>query len=137
MTDTDPELWTYMDQMQWDFLAPRELNWRANGCEVSPELRDRLDRLNHYLSLGLPCTELSVAQAWLCQYGHERTRLGLNTPPPSPPDSAWGDFESGWATTWDTPPSSPEVRASVAAAALIARDNQIAPQATYTTEEED
>ena len=119
MTDTDAELWTFMDQVLW-------LDWRANWYGVSPELRDRLDRLNHYQSEGLPCTEVSVAQAWLGQYEHERTRLGKNTPPPSPRDSTWGKFESGWATTWDTHLASPEVRAAVAAEASVARDNQTA-----------
>ena len=137
MTDTDAEFRTFMYQMPLDFLASRDLDWRVNWYEVSPELRDRLERLNYYQSEGLPCTEVSVAQAWLVQYEHERSRLGLNTPPSSPRDSAWGNFESGWATTWDTPPASPEVRAAVAAAALIARDNQTAPQATSITEEED
>ena len=77
-----------MGQMQWDFLAPDELDWRANWYEVSHELRDRLNRLNYYQSEGLPWTEVSVAQAWLVQYERERTRLGLNTPSTSPRDSA-------------------------------------------------
>ena len=65
MTPYNVELWTYMTQMEWDFLAPREPNWWANWCGVSPELRDRLCRLNKYQSEGLPVTELRVAQAWL------------------------------------------------------------------------
>ena len=137
MTDTVAELWTITDQMQWDFLAPRELDWWVNWNEVSPELRDRLNRLNHYQPEGLPYTEVSVVQAWLGQYEYERTRRGLNTPPLSPQDSAWGNFESGWATTWDTPPASPEVRAAAAAVALVARDIQTAPQATSTAGEKD
>ena len=78
-----------------------------------------------------------VARAWLVQYDHEQTWLGLNTPPKSPRDSAWGNIESGWATAWETRPASPEVRAAVTSAALAARDNQTAPQATFTTEEEE
>ena len=29
-----------MTQIEWDFLAPRETNWRENWCAVSLELRD-------------------------------------------------------------------------------------------------
>ena len=51
-------------------------------------------------------------------------------------DIAWDNADgSGCATTWDTPPASPEVRATVAAAALVAWDNQTAPQVTSTMEE--
>ena len=46
MNDYDADLWTYMTQMEWDFLFPREPSWRANWYQVSPELKDRLDRLN-------------------------------------------------------------------------------------------
>ena len=81
---------------------------------------------------------VSVAQGSPGQYEHERSRLDLDTPPQSPRDSTWGNFDgSGWATTWDTPPTSPEIRAAIAAALLVARGNQTAPQATSTTEEED
>ena len=30
MTHYNAHLWTYMTQMEWDFLAPRESNWRSN-----------------------------------------------------------------------------------------------------------
>ena len=38
--NTNGELWTFMEQMEWDYLAPHELDWRANWYEVSLELRD-------------------------------------------------------------------------------------------------
>ena len=78
-----------MTQMEWDFLPPREPDWRANWSEVTPELRDRLARLNHHQSEG------SVAQGWLGRYEHERTRIGLDTPPSYPGDRLWGTSESG------------------------------------------
>ena len=39
MGNYNRELWTEMTQMEWDFLVPRETNWRANWDEVSLELK--------------------------------------------------------------------------------------------------
>ena len=75
MDDYANDLWTEMTQMEWDSLAPRETNRRANWYDISPELRDRLNRLNEYETDGLPFIELSVTQAWLARYEHERNRL--------------------------------------------------------------
>ena len=99
-----------MTQMELDFLAPRESSWRANWYDITPELRDRMDRLNKCESEGLTVTELSVAQAWLARYEHERTSLGLDTPLQSPPGSRLDVWTSGWGTNddWGAPPTPPE-----------------------------
>ena len=65
MNNYDNKLWTEMTQMEWDFLAHREPNWRANWYKVTPELRDRLKRFNEYQSEGYPVTELSLINASL------------------------------------------------------------------------
>ena len=69
---------------------------------MSPELRDRLDRLNGCQLDEYPVTELSVVSAWLDQYEAEQTRLGLDTPPEYPPPLPRSDGRmSGWGTNED------------------------------------
>ena len=84
MDNHNRKLRTEMTQMEWNFLAPREPNWRTNWYEVSPELRDRLRRIYEYDSDENIYTEVSVTQAWLARYESERTNLGLDTSPVSP-----------------------------------------------------
>ena len=50
MTDTNSELWTFMSQIELEFLALRELDWKANWYEITPELRERIERLNLHQS---------------------------------------------------------------------------------------
>ena len=56
----DNELWTHMTQFEWDVLAPRETNWRADWYQVTPMLRDRLDRLHEYDLEPFPYTDVSM-----------------------------------------------------------------------------
>ena len=102
MDNYNRELWTEMTQMEWDFLAPRETNWRANWDEVSSELRDRLRRLIEYNSDGNIYTEGSVAQAWLTRHKSEQTDLNLDTPPVTPSTSYIAEaLARGWGTNED------------------------------------
>ena len=141
MTDTDAELWIYMTQMKCEFLAPREPHWRPNWRPMTSKLIDRIDRLNEYQAKGLPYDAFSIAQAWLAQYMDERSRLGLDTPPTSPPPrSISGDGRSGWGTNEDwggggvsTPP---EIRAAVSAAAAVTRATQAASQVSSSIAED-
>ena len=90
-----------MTQMEWGFFAAREPNWRAKWYKVSPELREKSDRLNDYQLDEYSVTELSVVYAWLDGYEAERTRLGLDTPPESPPPLPRSDGTSGKGTNYD------------------------------------
>ena len=112
MTGYDNELWTQMTQFEWGVLAPRETNWRADWYQVTPMLRDHLDRLHEYDLKSLQYTEISVAQAWLDRYGSERTSLDLHTPTTSLPltntavssVSGWGNYYSDWGG-WENLPT--------------------------------
>ena len=48
MNHCHSQLWMYLIQIEWDFFAPRESNWRQNWFVDSLELWDNMDRLRGY-----------------------------------------------------------------------------------------
>ena len=68
----------------------------------------------------------------LDRYKHERTSLGLNTPPESSPSPPRSDgWTSGWGTNddWGAPPTPPEI---TAAAMAKTREHQAQPTTSIT-----
>ena len=138
MDSYNRELWNEMTQMEWDLLAP-QTNWRANWTAVSPELRDRLRRLEEYEADENIYTEVSVAQAWLARYEWERTELGLDIPTVSRSTSYTKDGRAiNWGANDDRggPPTPPDIRAAIAAAAAVTRETKAVSQVVSTPAED-
>ena len=98
MDDTDAELWIYMHQMMWDFLAPWSRHWQDQWYASMPsnegtEIRNKFRRLRDYDAMVPRPTEASVACDRLERYERERTRLGIDTPPRTERSGSWA---SGW-----------------------------------------